>query len=102
MGTDDWKLLDGRAERAKCAWPETKSALPVGEGVHARVLARMPFGVFVEIHGHPDALGLMEITTLPRGSELPAVGAQFDATVVDHAAHNWQLRLRPGRGPGAE
>ncbi|MBM0229840.1 hypothetical protein DKT69_02105 [Micromonospora sicca] len=55
----------------------------------------MPFGVFVEIEAQPDALGLVEITTLPRGSELPAVGVYLDAVVVSHASHNWQVRLRP-------
>ncbi len=71
------------------------SVLPVGRRVRARVLAARPFGVFVEIDGQPDALGLVEITTVPRGSELPAVGICFDAVVVSHAAHNWQVRLRP-------
>lgn len=95
MDSEAWSLLDGRAERARRSWPETKSALPVGERVRVRVLAVMPFGVFVEIDGQPDALGLMEITTLPRGSELPAIGVYLDGVVVDHAAHNWQVRLRP-------
>lgn len=91
----DWSLLDGGAERARRSWPEIKSALPLGERVRVRVIAAMPFGVFVEIDGQPDALGLVEITTLPRGSELPAIGAYLDLVVVDHAAHNWQVRLRP-------
>ncbi|WP_229791976.1 hypothetical protein [Micromonospora fulviviridis] len=59
------------------------------------MLAVMRFGVFVEIDGQPDALGLMEITPLPRGSELPAIGVYLDGVVVGHAAHNWQVRLRP-------
>ncbi|WP_422751222.1 hypothetical protein [Micromonospora sp. WMMD1219] len=95
MSPNDWRLLDGRAERAKRSWSAIKSALPVGERVHVRVLAAMPFGVFVEIDGQPDAVGLLEITALPRGSELPAAGVYFDAVVVGHAAHNWQVRLRP-------
>ncbi|WP_258399479.1 hypothetical protein [Micromonospora noduli] len=60
------------------------------------MLVTMPFGVFADIEGQPDALALMEITTLPRGGELPAGGVWLDAVVVDHAAHNWQVRLRPG------
>ncbi|WP_241825189.1 hypothetical protein [Micromonospora sp. CB01531] len=95
MSPDAWSLLDGRAERAKRSWPAIKSALPVGARVRVRVLAAMTFGVFVEIDGQPDALGLLEITALPRGSELPTVGVYFDAVVADHAAHNWQVRLRP-------
>ncbi|WP_233607727.1 MULTISPECIES: hypothetical protein [Micromonospora] len=95
MSPDDWSLLDGRAERARRSWLAIKSALTVGERVRVQVLAAMPFGVFVEIDGQPDALGLLEITALPRGSELPTAGDYFDAVVVDHAAHNWQVRLRP-------
>ncbi|MGW3858393.1 hypothetical protein [Micromonospora arida] len=66
-----------------------------GERVRARVVAARPFGVFVEIDGQPDALGLVEITTLPRGSELPVVGIYLNLIVVAHAVHNWQVRLRP-------
>ncbi|MFD6679192.1 hypothetical protein [Micromonospora parva] len=95
MSPDAWRLLDGRAERAGRSWTETKAALPVSERVRARVLAAMPFGVFVEIDGQPDALGLVEITTLPRGGELPAIGVFLDLVVVNHADHNWQVRLRP-------
>ncbi|WP_405100840.1 hypothetical protein [Micromonospora sp. NBC_01412] len=58
------------------------------------MLATKPFGVFVEIDGQPDALGLVEMTAFRRGGELPAVGVYLDAVVVDHAAHNWQVRLR--------
>ncbi|MEU7715320.1 hypothetical protein AB0B03_25665 [Micromonospora chalcea] len=95
MNPDAWSLLDGRAERARRSWRAIKAALPVGEQVRVRVLAAMPFGVFVEIDGQPDALGLLEITAIPRGGELPAVGVYFDAVVADHTAHNWQVRLRP-------
>ncbi len=95
MSPDAWSLLDGRAERAKSSWSETTSLLPVGARVRARVLATMPFGVFAEIDGQPGALALIEITTLPRGSEPPPVGVYLDAVVIDHVAHNWQVRLRP-------
>ncbi|WP_406068548.1 hypothetical protein [Micromonospora sp. NBC_01638] len=66
------------------------------------MLATMPFGVFVDMEGQPDALALMEITTLPRGSELPAVGFWLDAVVVDHIAYNWQVRLRPAGSSNLE
>ena len=95
MSQDTWRLLDGRAERAKRSWSASRSTLPAGKRVQACVLVRMPFGVFVEIDGHPDALGLMEITTFPRGSKLPTVDGYLDAVVVDHSDHNWQVRLRP-------
>ncbi|WP_230514382.1 hypothetical protein [Salinispora arenicola] len=95
MSPDTWSLLDGKAERARRSWTETKSALPVGKRVRARVLVAMPFGVFVEIDVQPDALGLVEIAALPRGGELPAIGVHLDLVVVNHADHNWQARLRP-------
>jgi ribosomal protein S1 len=91
----DWSWYDRHADRARRAWPETAAALPVGTKVTGRVIARMPFGIFVEIDGHPDALGLMETPNFPRGAELPTIGATVDGVVVDHVAHNWQLRLRP-------
>jgi len=80
------------------SWTETTMALPVGGRVRAKVLTEMPFGVFVEIEGHPDAVGLMEITTIPQVGELPAVGRCFDAVVLGHAIHNFQVRLAPAGG----
>ncbi|MFE9191185.1 hypothetical protein ACFYL6_16380 [Micromonospora sp. NPDC007208] len=59
------------------------------------MLVTMPFGVFADIEGQPDALALMELTTLPSGSQLPAGGVWLDAVVVDFACHNQQVRLRP-------
>ena len=94
MNADAWSLIDGRAERARRSWSATRAALPVGEQVRVRVLAAMPFGIFVEIEGQPDALGLLETTALSRGGELPALGVCFEAVVADHTVHNWQVRLR--------
>lgn len=70
----------------------------MGAVVTGQVDARRPFGVFITIDGHPDALGLMEITRLPRGMDLPDPGARVDAVVIDHAEHNWQVRLAPTPG----
>ncbi|MFE0590231.1 hypothetical protein [Micromonospora echinospora] len=95
MSPDALTLLDGRAERAKRSWSEIKSVLACGRTSSGAVLAAMPFGVFVEIDGQPDALGLVEITTLPQDSELPAVGVYLNVVVADHAAYNWQVRPRP-------
>ena len=100
MSADAWRLLDGRAERPRRSWAETKSALPVGEGGRVRVFTAMPFGVFVEIDGQPDALGLVEVTMLPPASELPAIGVYLDLGLVNHADHNWQIRLRPSDQSG--
>jgi hypothetical protein len=59
------------------------------------VIAREQFGVFMDIDGHPDALGLMEITAPGLDGVLPAIGSSVEAVVVDHRAHNCQLRLWP-------
>jgi hypothetical protein len=82
--------------RAKVAferWPETVEALPIGSVAEGKVIGRQPFGVFVEICGLPGAIGLAEITSMPRGATLPPVGANVRGTVIDHAAHNHQVKL---------
>jgi exosome complex RNA-binding protein Csl4 len=75
-------------------WEETVAALPEGAAVTGRVIGRQPFGVFVEIAGVPDAIGLAEIITMPPGAPLPSVGATVQGNVIGHAAHNHQVRLR--------
>jgi ribosomal protein S1 len=90
-----WPSDGGRlAERASERWTETVQALPEGSTVTGRVIGRQSFGVFVEIAGAPDAVGLAEITTMPQGIALPQLGAVVRGTVIDHAAHNHQVRLR--------
>jgi len=96
-GVDEYRWPadgDRLAERAASRWAETVVALPVGANVTGQVIGRQPFGVFVEIAGLPDAVGLAEITTMPRGTALPAIGTTVHGTVLDHAAHNHQVRLR--------
>ncbi|WP_319463959.1 hypothetical protein [Micromonospora sp. RTP1Z1] len=95
MADYDWSGVADRADRARRSWPQTIAALPVGLDISGRVLARMRFGVFVEIEGQPDAVGLLEVTQLPAGRELPAVGEVIDGVVSDHVTHNHQVRLRP-------
>jgi len=96
MSRYDWTWVEaGQAERARRAWPETVVALPVGMIVTCRVITKMPFGVFVSIDGHEDAVRLMEITTLPFDADLPEVGVVIEAIVTDHTSHNFQVRLRP-------
>ena len=85
---------DHLAERAANRWAETVAALPVGAEVTGQVVGRQPFGVFVEIVGVPNALGLAEITTMPRDVVLPPIGTTVHGKVLDHAAHNHQVRLR--------
>jgi len=90
-----WPLGGERlAERASARWADTVAALPEGREVTARVVGRQPFGVFVEIIGVPDALGLAEITTMPPDAALPLMGTVVRGTVIGHASHNHQVKLR--------
>ena len=91
--TRGWEWYDVRAERAQRAWLATKEALPVGTAVRGRVFACQPFGVFVDIEGHPDALGLLEVTAIPRGTSLPAVGTTVHLLVRHHVDHHAQVKL---------
>jgi hypothetical protein len=58
------------------------------------VVARQPFGVFVRFGGVPDALGLAEITAMARNAILPEVGTAVSGEVIQHAEHNYQIKLR--------
>lgn len=82
------------AEEARRSWEATVSALPVGARVSGRVIGRQRFGVFVRFDGVPNAVGLAEITSMPRAMELPAVGALVTGDVVDHAEHNCQVKIK--------
>ncbi|WP_268982681.1 hypothetical protein [Streptomyces sp. HF10] len=39
-------------------------------------------------------MALAEITAMPRGMELPSLGAHVVGTVIDHAHHNHQVKIR--------
>jgi predicted RNA-binding protein with RPS1 domain len=82
------------AARARHHWAATIAALPAGMHVTGEVIGRQPFGVFVRIDGVPDAVGLAEITSMPRDAELPAVSTHVVGDVIDHVEHNHQVRIR--------
>lgn len=67
---------------------------PLGSHVSGRVIGRQPFGVFLLLDGVPNAVGLAEITAMPRHMELPAVGATVAGEVIWHADRNRQVRIR--------
>ncbi|MEV6895929.1 hypothetical protein [Amycolatopsis sp. NPDC051372] len=81
------------AERARTTWTATTEGLPIGTHITGQVIGRQPFGVFIRIDNHPDAVGLAEITTMPRHMGLPIVGTHVAARVIWHAAHNHQVKL---------
>ncbi|WP_199185719.1 hypothetical protein [Streptomyces carminius] len=82
------------AEEVRRSWEATVSALPVGAHISGQVIGRRPFGVFVRLDGLPSAVALAEITSMPRGMELPVVGATVAGKVVWHTPHNCQVRIR--------
>ncbi|MFP8963322.1 hypothetical protein ACLIYP_22635 [Streptomyces nanhaiensis] len=83
-----------RAHRARNSWAQTAAALPLGTKVAGQVIGRQPFGVFIEIDGHPDALGLAEVTSFPRGASLPALGTRVEGEVIWHTEHHHQIKIR--------
>ncbi|MET9262500.1 hypothetical protein [Amycolatopsis sp. NPDC004079] len=95
---DEYSWPDERlVGRARAAWAATIESLPVGTSITGKVIGRQRFGVFVRIDGVPDALGLVEVTALPCGTSLPAVGDAVVGEVLWHAAHNHQIRIRPSQ-----
>lgn len=94
MSEDSWPGVNGRrVSDAASAWSETVRGLPVGTPVAGVVTVSARFGVFLSIDGHPDAVGLAEITNKPRCMEFPAVGERVSGEVMWHAVHNHQVRV---------
>ncbi|MFJ2307177.1 hypothetical protein [Streptomyces sp. NPDC087787] len=82
------------AEAVRQSWAKTVAALPVGARVGGEVIGRQRFGVFIRVEGVSNAVALAEITAMPRGMELPPLGAHIEGTVIDHAHHNHQVKIR--------
>ncbi|GAA2304872.1 hypothetical protein OG879_23950 [Streptomyces caniferus] len=74
------------------SWAATVAALPVGTHITGEVIGRQPFGVFIRMDGVPNVVALAEITAMPLGMELPALGASVEGEVFWHA-HNHQVRV---------
>ncbi|MFP3991341.1 hypothetical protein U9R90_28525 [Streptomyces sp. E11-3] len=85
---------DPTPEVIRRAWSATVAALPVGTAVTGKVIGRQPFGVFVQIDGVPQAVGLAEIFAAPPGTVPPPLGFAISGSVIAHAEHNCQVRLR--------
>ncbi|MEV5438218.1 hypothetical protein AB0K80_19725 [Streptomyces sp. NPDC052682] len=82
------------ADAVRSNWAATVAALPVGSRITGEVIGRQPFGVFICIDGVPNAITLAEITAMPHGMDLPALGAFVSGEVIWHVAHNHQVKLR--------
>jgi hypothetical protein len=76
------------------SWAVTVEALPVGSRVTREVCGRQRFGVFILLDGFPEAMALAEITAVPLGMELPALGARTEGEVISHVEHNHQVRIK--------
>ncbi|MFF0729303.1 S1 RNA-binding domain-containing protein [Streptomyces sp. NPDC004134] len=72
-------------------WLETVRSLPVGAPISGEVTGRQPFGAFLSVDGHPEAVGLARVDRMPRCMELPLVGQVVTGEVVWHAEHNHQV-----------
>ncbi len=80
--------------RARAAWLATCRALPLGTRITGVVVGRRPFGVFLQISGAPDAVGLAEITGAPPNAVLPALGEPVSGEVIWWAHHNRQVKIK--------
>ncbi|MFE0508639.1 hypothetical protein [Streptomyces sp. NPDC058964] len=82
------------ADLVQESWEATVAAVPVGARITGEVIGRQRFGVFIRIDGVPNAIALAEITAMPLGMDLPALGAFVRGEVIWHAAHNHQVKVR--------
>lgn len=97
MSEYSWPSDNGRWQAAggEAVWAETVRSLPVGTPVAGEVIGRQPFGVFLSVDGHPDAVGLARVDRKPRCLELPTVGQLVTGEVIWHAEHNHQVGIVP-------
>lgn len=93
MSEYSWPEENGWSPSADrpAAWPTTVRALPVGTRITGEVIGRQPFGVFLSVDGHPDAVGLAKVHRMPLGRDLPTVGQRISGEVIWHADHNQQV-----------
>ncbi|MFG3047801.1 hypothetical protein ACGFZR_23060 [Streptomyces sp. NPDC048241] len=76
------------------SWDANVAALPIEARITGEVIGRHRFGVFIRIDGAPYAIALAEVTAMPLGMDLPALGAFVSREVICHVAHNHQVRIR--------
>jgi hypothetical protein len=102
LDDSDWgaKLSEpfGHAPRDDAAWSALKERLPIGSTATGRVVARAPFGVWVDIGaGFPALLEVPEIAGARERplsiNDYPAVGSEVVARVVCFRETNRQVML---------
>jgi hypothetical protein len=85
-------------------WDAIKRRFPLDTWAEGLVIARQPFGVFIDLGS--GAVGLMETPALPEPDtgeqiEYPAVGARLGGFVVRHRDSNFQVELVSPNPAGA-
>jgi hypothetical protein len=85
-------------------WDAIKHRFPLDTWAEGLVIARQPFGVFIDLGN--GAVGLMETPALPEPNtdqqiEHPAVGARLGGFVVRHRDGNFQVELVSPNPAGA-
>ena len=81
------RFPDWGTDAALARWPAVKAGLAVGQAVRGEVIARAPFGVWVDIAAeHPALLLVPEMSGARerpiRFEEYPALGAVVEARVI--------------------
>lgn len=81
------RFPDRGTEAAQARWPAVRAELTAGQVVRGQVIARAPFGVWVDIGaGHPALLLVPEMTGARerpvRFEEYPELGAVVEARII--------------------
>src|ERR1700722_5745066 len=81
------RFPDWESDAAAALWPTTKASLSVGQDVSGPVIARAPFGVWIDIGvGHPAVLLVPEMRRSPHQritfDDYPLIGGTIAATIV--------------------
>ncbi|MFG2308587.1 hypothetical protein ACGFS9_07830 [Streptomyces sp. NPDC048566] len=95
MDESTWPAGPGvpTGEAVRQNWTATLAALPEGARIRGEVIGRQGFGVFIRMHGMPDAVGPAEVGGMPHDPELPAMGAAVAGVVIRHADHNHPVEI---------
>ncbi|MEU6236528.1 S1 RNA-binding domain-containing protein [Kitasatospora sp. NPDC047058] len=88
-----WENEKYSASGTASAWTASVLALPLGTLITGEVIGRQPFGSFIAIDGHPDALGLARVNLKPRCLKLPTLGQRVVGEVFYHEEHVRQVGI---------
>ena len=94
----EWPFGDHLSPAKAGEWAAVRTKVGVGESVRGRVIARRPFGVFVDIGvGFPALLEVIQFEDSRERrysfEDYPAVGDTITARVVGFTDHNREVHL---------